>query len=125
MRDFFWESTQRARKEHFCYFCCNWIQPGEIYTRKIWAPRRGSFHVMCEHDTPGCPPNIGEEMVEEQMREEPMALGVPITFEIKVKEVLVVLANGQTVVEHQSEMVPVVGNVELLVADNDDEEIVF
>lgn len=108
MREFFWESIQEARKEHFCDWCCNFIQPGQTYRRKIWVPRRGSFHVMNEHDTPSCPPNIGEEIIKEMMRQERAALGVPIAFEVRTREVVVMEQNGNMVVRHEPELVPVI-----------------
>jgi len=45
----FWESTQKARQEYFCDRCCERIQPGEMYERKIWVPNRGKYFVMREH----------------------------------------------------------------------------
>src|SRR6185437_1898396 len=107
MSEFFWESVQKARKEHFCDWCCNWIEPGQIYSRRIWSPRgTRNFHVMREHETPHCPPNIGEELHKEMMREERAALGVPIAFVAEVREVLKVELNGKTIVEPETHFTP-------------------
>lgn len=128
MSEYFWESVQKARKEHFCDWCCNWIQPGEVYTRRIWAPRgTRSFHVMREHDTPGCPPNIGEEIAMEMMREERAALGVPIMFVAEQRQVLKVGLSGETIVESETHFTPKLV-CEAVPRDDsgfDDEEIPF
>lgn len=49
------EYTQRARKEHFCDYCCNWILPGQMYSGKVHAPYRGNLYVLKCHDIPVCP----------------------------------------------------------------------
>ena len=105
----FWESVQKARLEHFCDWCCNYIEPGMTYSRKVWVPRKGSFHVMCEHVSPRCPPNMGELHMLEIMQKEQATLGVPIAFEMRVKEMLVIERDGRTRVEYESEAVPVIG----------------
>lgn len=49
------EYTRRARIEHFCDHCCNWISPGHLYTGRVHLPYRGNFYTLKCHDTPGCP----------------------------------------------------------------------
>lgn len=102
----FGESTRKARGEHFCDFCCNWIQPGETYRRWLWVPRRGIIHVMKEHDTPQCPPNIGEQMALEMMQAERAALGVPIVLAIEQRAVIKLSVEGKLVTEFEPVFVP-------------------
>lgn len=128
MSEIFWEETRKARKEHFCHFCCNRIEPGQIYSRYIWAPRgRSSFHVMNRHDEPMCPPNIGEELHMEMVRAERAALGVPIAFEIRSKEVVIMQRDGSTITRSEPEVVPVVISATILrrIVSDRDEEIPF
>lgn len=100
MVEFFWESTQKARTEHFCDRCFNWIIHGDIYSRKIWKPSRDKFFVMNEHVDPHCPP---EEMMEE-MVEEPMRLVV--SYKLVNVEVLVRMADGSLKIETQLKAEP-------------------
>ena len=54
------EYTRRARIEHFCDYCCNWIQPGMTYTGKVWVEERGHCIVLKCHNEPACPPGPEE-----------------------------------------------------------------
>lgn len=110
MAYFFGESTHKARREHLCDFCCNWIQPGETYNRRMWVPHKGIFHAMKEHNTPGCPPNIGELHMQEIMRGERIALGVPIAFVLEAREYLLVQVDGSIVAKTEMKAVPVIGD---------------
>lgn len=128
MREYiFWESEHKARKEHFCCWCFNYIEPGMIYSRKVWVPRKGSFHVMCEHVSPQCPPNIGEEHMLEMERAERIALGVPIAFVLQTKEVLLVQLDGSVISRSETEAVPVIGHAVAMAEEQnyDGEEIPF
>lgn len=100
-----WESTQKARKEHFCDQCCNWILPGETYSRHVWIPRRGSFHVMNEHVKPSCPPNEFEE----EMQREAQMCRIPVSLAITTKQVIAIAKNGDPVVENRTVIETVVG----------------
>ncbi len=56
------EYMRRARKEHFCDYCCNWIMPGQTYSGRVHLPYRGNLYVLKCHDYPGCPaPEDGTE----------------------------------------------------------------
>ncbi len=106
MSEMFWESVQKARKEHFCDWCCNWIDVGDTYSRRAWVPRKGSFHIMREHVDPVCPPSIDEERMAELMREEEVALGVAIVFVAEVRQVVKVGVGGETLVETEHRFTP-------------------
>jgi hypothetical protein len=54
------EYTRRARAEHFCDYCCNWILPGQTYTARVMLPYRSKLYVLKCHDTPGCPAPEGD-----------------------------------------------------------------
>jgi hypothetical protein len=56
---------------------------------------------MKEHYEPGCPRGILEE-VEEDLRAEREALGVPIVFVAEVRQVLKVGLHGETIVESET-----------------------
>jgi len=108
MSQFFWESTQKARKEHFCDHCHNWIVLGEVYERKIWVPRRGSFLVMREHVDPPCPPNFEEEIHQEALQQDEAVLGDLVELEIRTKTVVLLQVNGEITVRYEPEIVPVI-----------------
>ena len=130
MSEIFWESEHKARKQYFCSWCFNYIEPGSIYSRKIWAPRgTRSFHVMCEHVSPHCPPNEGELHMLEMIREERVALGVPIAFVLQAKQVLLVQVDGSIVTHTEMEAVPIIGSAIAMSEEQNngdyDEEIPF
>lgn len=90
---FFWESTQKARREHFCDRCFTWIQPGEIYERKMWVPKHGTWFVMKEHVNPWCP----EEALEFALYGEPVqAEVVSLRLAVTYKAVIIQLVDGST-----------------------------
>lgn len=107
MSEIFWETVQRARKSYFCDYCTNGIERGHLYQRKVWKPGgRDYLDVLRWHDEPSCPPNIGEEIAREMMREEREALGVPIVFVGEVRQVLRIGLSGETIVESETYFVP-------------------
>ena len=95
MRQFFWESHQKARKQHFCDRCFHNIYPGEYYKRYIWKPGPGKFFVMHEHEHPTCP-LYHEDMV---YVEEPVSLRMAVCLE--VTEVLVRQVDGTVRLENK------------------------
>lgn len=94
MERVFGERWQRARKEHFCDFCGDWIQPGQWYRRHLWICR-DTLAVMKEHDQ--CPEN---EFATEHVRELHTEV-VVVSLVLKQIAVVKVLANGETVVEQK------------------------
>ncbi len=107
MSEFFWTTIQKARKEHFCDYCCNNILPGETYHREIWVPRKGSFHVMRKHEYPSiCPPNLADEMYAEMMAQERSTVGIRMIVVEEVVEVLKIALNGKTVIEKEIRRIP-------------------
>ena len=115
----FWESTQKARKGHFCDYCFSSIEPGETYTRKVWVPQRGTFHVMKEHALPSkCPENeFGPQAHQEQ------ALAVPIALALTTKQVVLVAQNGEPIIENRTVIEPVV--VQAVPARSQEEDVSF
>lgn len=121
-----WPSEQKARREHFCSYCGNWIQPGEIYARHVWVPCRGSFHVMNRHVQPTCPPNEGELHALRMIEAERAALGVPIVLTVQSQERILIERGGGTRVVHELTLVPtLLKPAEESEVPPDDEEIPF
>lgn len=102
MVQFFWESTQKARKEHFCWHCFNTIYPGDIYQRKIWKPESSKFFVMAEHLDPVCPPNEFEEV----MQTEEIKMRVVITYTLQTTETLIRMLDGSIESKSEVKLVP-------------------
>ncbi len=100
-REIFWESTQKARKEHFCEWCCEWIQPGELYERHVWVPQRGRFYVMNRHLDPDCP----EERFMGVPQEMPVEQTVSLALVMELKSVMRVLIDGKTETRFEPEWV--------------------
>ena len=109
MGQFFWESKQKARRSHFCDFCCNEIARGDTYHRMAWRPR-GSLAVIRQHAD--CPPNeIEEEMVAEMARELAAAACVPLAYEIRMREVVMSSLNGDPITVQETELVLTIESV--------------
>ena len=121
----FGESSLRARKVHRCDFCMNYIEVGQRYSRRIWVPQRGSFYVIREHESPGCPPNDFEDEMLHELERERAELGVPIHIEARLESVVVIDTSGKTRIEQQTVFVPVVGYVQVPLSDDSDEDIPF
>ena len=117
----FWESRQKARREHFCDCCCNWIQPGEIYVRRVWNPQPGVLLVLREHEHPSCPLNEAEEA----FQRERVVFSMPIVLEIRIREVVALQVDGKPVIRHEPEIVPVIAGEVDDDTDDSDEEILF
>lgn len=100
---FFWESTQRAKRPHFCDWCFNWIQPGEVYKREAWVPQKGVFRIMKQHSNPDCPRGILEELAAD-LEAERAHLGVPIGLVLENRLVQKILMDGTVAIE--TEVVP-------------------
>lgn len=101
----FWESTQKARTEHFCDHCFNYIQPGDIYKRYAWVPQKGRFYILKQHSWPDCPP----EMYAPVLEEEEVGCAVSYALAIRMKAVIRQLRNGdsETVYEPETVLVPI------------------
>ncbi len=102
MSQFFWETVQKARREHFCDSCHWHIQPGQRYRRWLWKPRVGVLHVMKEHEYPPCP---SEER--EPIDLAPVELLQAVVFVLKHEVVDVVYSDGSPGTETRVRAVPV------------------
>ena len=120
MSETIWHSTQKARTEHLCDYCFEYILPGNIYTRFLWKPGGRTFSVMRQHAFPAC------EQQGPHPPEEECLLGIPITYQLVQRQVHLVLRNGRSVTEYESVIAPVLAPAKL-VADPFDasEEVPF
>ena len=112
----FGESVRKARKEHFCDFCCNWIEPGQMYRRVIWVSHTGAFQIMKEHDS--CPENEFERTL--QREQECMS-----NVSVRQEKVIELQRNGPPIVRQALEAVPVLVAEDDPPANDDEEEIPF
>lgn len=101
---FFWESTQRARRTHFCDWCFEYISPGQLYRRQYCSDFRGGLRnkLICEHVDPGCPLEHDIRVAAPPEREE---LGVPTVLMLENRLVQRVLINGEVVTEPEAYVV--------------------
>ncbi len=106
------DSTQRARKEHLCDYCGEYILPGQMYSRYVWVPGRGTIHVIKEHLRPSCPDNEFD-----MAPPEPVEFGVPMALALVTKQVVMIARNGETVVENKTVLETVVGEAILFSDD--------
>jgi hypothetical protein len=122
MSEFFWETTQKARGSYFCDWCCQWIQPGETYLRRIWRPRRGSFIVWREHTKPACDmPEPPGHLRERMFAEERVTIGLALEARQKV----VLRRNGGSEIVTELVCTPVATPASSESAEYDDVEIPF
>lgn len=96
----FGRSTQKARTEHFCDHCFNYILPGDIYERYVWMPTPDRTCILKRHSWPDCPPEMYAPV-----EEEPEELAVSYVSAIRLKAVIRVLINGTTETRYEPEMV--------------------
>jgi hypothetical protein len=94
-----WETVQKARHQHFCDYCCEWIVPGSTYARWLWKAGGRSFLVMRQHRDPGC--------VLDTYGMEESACAFPITYRLALKSVELVQRDGRVITEYHSRLVPV------------------
>ena len=96
----FWESTQKARREHFCDHCCNWIMPGDEYSRYAWVPQPGRFFILKKHMWPECPPDEYAHANSEEIE-----VAVSFRYALTYKAVTLMRVDGTTETKMQPEFV--------------------
>ena len=119
-----WESTQKARRAYRCDFCEEFITRGNTYSRQVWAyVGQAQLTVLYQHLRPDCPPSHHEEVLEESR----VAFCVPIAMEVRVKELVILQANGDILLTSETEVVPVLtGTIENLDENTSpDDEVPF
>lgn len=119
MCQFFWETTQKARVAHFCDWCFQYIEPGEVYTRKAWKVGPDQFHIIREHVSPECERDEPEWFRSELQRPK---VALTIALEYTVVEVSLIQLDGSTVSVEESILVP---KLVLETPKDDDTEILF
>lgn len=103
MSQIFWETYHRARISHFCTRCFGYIEAGEKYQRMAWRPRRDQLVILKQHEWCEYPEDPDNEDVFDEMEGCEV-----ISLEIKVVAVLKMQINGQTIVEHETIVVPTI-----------------
>lgn len=98
----FWESTQKARRTHYCDHCDQRIERGDVYRREV-LHINGKLMVLKTHESPGCAFDDLEWLDEES----PVELGIAIALEIKSVVVQKIQVDGEVVTEYESMFVPV------------------
>lgn len=122
MTRIFGERWQKARKEHFCDFCGEWIQQGETYSRSIYVFDGGDFVIMKEHAH--CPEDDFDRTAPEVMQE--ACIAIRMALETQTKAVLVRQFDGSFKTEYESCLVTKMVFVdESAECDNTDVEIPF
>ncbi len=126
-RDYhFGETSHRARRQHRCDFCFNYIERGKRYSRRIWVTDRRYFIVLREHERPRCPENDADREYNLQVAARE-ALGEPIHIVAKQQQVAKVLVNGDVVFESETVFESVIGEMPKppLYDSDDDPDIPF
>ncbi|MBL7045792.1 MAG: hypothetical protein ISR99_02070 [Parcubacteria group bacterium] len=118
MSQFFGESEQKARIAHYCDYCHDWIEPGDVYRRVLW--RVNPFlHAMKEHVYPPCQPH------EEEYEREEVSLSVPVAIAVELVEVVKISINGDPITTTETRLTPVTLDDSLPPPNVLDEEIPF